>query len=189
MGKRFQWSRKGSGSEETAAGEATAKDILVLFEENGKGHLRKLKGISGDVAWEFKDETDDIPLQVSTNVRDVFLVSLHGAWGGYNLKVTTLDPVSGKKTSEYTLSTKGDVHSSEDVLLVGANSAAPIIAWTDKALKTLRVNIIGKSGDLQSLPLKEADGEIVKVALHAPHLVQSQPHFLVHSQSRCFQSG
>jgi hypothetical protein len=168
---------------ETAAGEATAKDILVLFEESGKAYIRKIKGISGDVAWEYKDGTDDVPLQVSTNVRDVFLVSLHGAWGGYNVKVTILDPVTGKKTNEYTLSTKGDIHSPEDVLLVGANSAAPIIAWTDKALKNLKVNILGKPGDLHSLPLKEADGDIVKVALHAPHLVQSQPHFLVHSQS------
>lgn len=168
---------------ESVAAEPTAKDILVLFEASGKGSVRKLKGISGDVAWEFKDASDDVPLQVSTNVQHVFMVSLHGSWGGYNVKVTTLDPVTGKKISEYTLSTKGDVHSPEDVLLVGANSAAPIIAWTDKALKNLKVNLLGKPGDLHSLPLKESDGEIVKVTLHAPHLVQSLPHFLVHSQS------
>jgi hypothetical protein len=168
---------------ETAAGGVAAKDILALFDEGGKAVLRKLKGANGDVAWEYRDNSDDVPLQVSTNIRNVFLVSLHGSWGGYNLKVTSLDPATGKKMSEYTLSTKGDVHSSEDVLLVGANSAAPIIAWTDKTLKTLRVNILGKSGDLQSLTLKESDGDVVKVTLHAPHLVQSQPHFLVHSQS------
>lgn len=168
---------------ETAAGGSTAKDILALFEESGKGHLRRLKGTSGDVVWEYRDGTDDVPLQVSTDVRYVFLVSLHGSWGGYNVKVTTLDPVTGRKVNEYVLSTKGDVHSPDDILLVGANSAAPIIAWTDKTLKNLKVNILGKSGDLQTLPLKESDGEIVKVTLHAPHLVQSQPHFLVHSQS------
>ena len=167
---------------EHAAGEAT-KDVLALFEESGKAHLRRLKGANGDVAWEYKDGSDDIPLQVSTNVREVFIVSLHGSWGGYNLKVTILDPISGKKTNEYTLTTKADVHSPEDVLLVGANSASPIVAWTDKAMKNLKVNLLGKSGDMQSLPLKESDGEIVKVTLHAPHLVQSLPHFLVHSQS------
>jgi hypothetical protein len=167
---------------EPASGDET-KDVLALYEESGKAHLRRLKGTNGDVAWEYKDGTEDSPLQVSTNVREVFIVSLHGSWGGYNLKVTILDPVSGKKTSEYTLTTKADVHSPEDVLLVGANSASPIVTWTDKAMKHLKVNILGKSGDIQSLPLKESDGEIVKVTLHAPHLVQSLPHFMVHSQS------
>ena len=167
---------------EKAAGAKGPKDILVLFEEQGKGHLRKLAGASGNVIWEYKDDSADVPLQVSTDVKNVYLVSLHGAWGGYNIKVTVLDPVTGRKTTEYTLSTKSDVHSAEDVLLVGANSAAPIVAWTDKTLKSLKVNILGKSGE-QSLPLKEADGVVTKVTLHAPHLVQSLPHFLVHSQS------
>jgi hypothetical protein len=168
---------------ETAAGGEEQKDVLVLFEESKKGVLRRLRGTNGDVGWEYKDSTEDVPLQVSTNVRNVFVVSLHGSWGGYNLKVTTLDPITGKKTNEYTLTTKGDVHTPEDVLLVGANSAAPIVAWTDKTLKNLRVNILGKSGDLHSLPLKDSDGDLVRVTLHAPHLVHSQPHFLVHSQS------
>jgi hypothetical protein len=167
---------------ETVSGE-TEKDILALFEENGKAHLKRLKGTSGDVAWEYKDTSDDAPLQVRTNLREVFVISLHGSWGGYNLKVTILDPITGKKTSEYTLTAKADIHSPADVLLVGANSASPIVAWTDKAMKNLKVNLLGKASDLHTLPLKESDGEIVKVTLHAPHLVQSLPHFLVHSQS------
>ncbi|KAL5325101.1 hypothetical protein ACEPPN_006223 [Leptodophora sp. 'Broadleaf-Isolate-01'] len=168
---------------ESAAADNAPKDILALFEEEGKGVLRKLKGKNGDVAWEYKDHGDDIPLQVSTNVKDVFVVSLHGSAGAYNLKVTTLDPVTGKKITDYTLSTKGDVHAAEDVLLVGANSASPIIAWTDKSVNNLKVNILGKSSSLQTLPLKEADGEIEKVSIHAPELVQSFPHFLVHIHS------
>jgi hypothetical protein len=168
---------------ETAAGSTEAKDVLALFEEDGNTYLRKLKGTTGNVAWEFKDGSVDLPLQVSTNVRSVFVVSLHGASGGYNLKVTVLDPVTGKRTTEYTLTTKLDVHDPEDVLLVGANSAAPIVAWTDKAMKTLKVNLLGKPGAIQSLPLKDADGAITKVELHAPHLIQSLPHFLVHSHT------
>ena len=168
---------------ETVASGEDDKDILALFEEEGKPVLRRLKGGSGDVKWEYHDPTEDVPFQVSTNVKDVFVVSLHDAKGGYNLKVSILDPVTGKKVSEYVLTTKGDVHALGDVLLVGANSAAPIIAWTDKAMKNLKVNILGKSGSLQTLPLKESDGEIVKVTIHAPELVQSLPHFLVHSQS------
>lgn len=168
---------------ETIPGGTDIRDILILSENGGKGTLRRFNGETGDVAWEYKDGSDDVPLQTSTNIRDIFVVSLHGTWGGYNVKVTILDPVTGKKTNEYTLSAKADVHAPEDVLLVGANSAAPIIAWTDKTMGNLKVNILGKAGNLQSLPLKEADGEIVSVTLHAPHLIQSLPHFLLHSFS------
>ncbi|PBP18684.1 DUF1620 domain protein [Diplocarpon rosae] len=168
---------------ESATSENYPKDILALFEEDGKGLLRKLKGKNGDVVWEYKNHNDDIPLQVSTDVENVFVVSLHGSVGAYNLKITTLDPVSGKKIADYTLNTKGDVHTAEDVLHVGANSASPIIAWTDQSVKNLKVNILGKASSLQSLPLKENDGQILEVSIHAPHTVQSLPHFLVHSQS------
>ncbi|KAH8816855.1 hypothetical protein F5884DRAFT_237153 [Xylogone sp. PMI_703] len=165
---------------ETAAGDENPKDVLALHEHDNKGYIRRLNGVTGGVKWEFKDQ--DTPLQVSTNVRNVFLVSLQGARGGYNLKVTVLDPVAGYKVTEYTLSTKGDLFSADEVLLVGANSAAPIVAWTDRAKKNLNVNILGKT-NIQSLPLKGLDGEVLEVTLHAPQLVQSLPHFLVHSQS------
>lgn len=183
-GNVFEGTVKDMEIMETAAGAEGTKDVLALFEEGGKTILRLLKGDSGNVAWEFEDTTQDVPLQVSTNVRSIFVVSLHGTWGGYSLKVTALDPVTGARTNEYTINTKADVHVPEDVLFVGANSAAPIVAWTDKALKNLKVNLLGKSGDLQTLSLKEADGELLKVALHTPNLVQSQPHFLVHAHSK-----
>ena len=170
---------------ESASATEEPKDVLVLYEDAGKGLLRRLKGAIGDVVWEYRDNSGDIPFQVSTNVMNVFLVSLHGTRGGYNLKVTILDPASGKKTSDYTLSTKADVRAPEDVLLVGANSAAPIVAWTDEDFKNLKVNLLGKSSE-HSLPLKELYGGITKVTIHAPHLVQSQPHFLVHSQSESY---
>jgi hypothetical protein len=168
---------------EFAATAEDKKDVLALFEQDGKGLLRKLKGETGDVAWEYKDMSEDAPLQVSTNLEHIFVISLHGSVGAYNIKVAILDTVTGKKTNEYILSTKADVHAPEDVLLVGGNSAAPIVAWTDKALKNLKVNILGKAGNVQSLPLKEVDGELTKVDVHAPSLVQSLPHFLVHSHS------
>ncbi|TGO46960.1 hypothetical protein BOTNAR_0554g00070 [Botryotinia narcissicola] len=168
---------------EVVEGFDNVKDVLTLFEDAGKIVVRKLNGDNGDVVWEYVDASGDLPLQVSTNVRDIFVVTLHGSWGGYSVKVTTLDHLTGKRVTEYTLSTKGDVHTPEDVLLVGANSAAPIIAWTDRSLKSLKVNILGKPSDLQTLPLKESDGELTKVSIHAPNLAQSLPHFLVHSHS------
>ena len=166
---------------ETASDEAH-KDALVLFEQPGKGILRKLNGRTGDVVWEYTLLGADVPFQVGTNVRNIFVVSLHGARGGYNLRVTTLDPLTGKKVDDHVLQSKSDIHQAEDVLFVGANVAAPIIAWTDAARKTLKINILGTT-QISSFNLATSNGEVERVTIHAPHLVQSQPHFLVHSQS------
>jgi ER membrane protein complex subunit 1 len=164
------------------ADDEAHKDALVFFEQAGKGVLRRINGANGDVIWEYALENADVPFQVSTNVRSIFVVSLHGARGGYNLKITSLDPVTGRKLDDYTLNSKSDVHGPEDILFVGANMASPIIAWADKSLKTLSVNILGTK-QIRNLNIASAGEDINKVVIHAPHLVQSQTHFLVHSQS------
>jgi hypothetical protein len=168
---------------DTPTADGQVQDVLALFEDNHKGVLRRLKGDNGNVVWEHRGEGHDVPLQVSTVVGSVFLVTLHASGGGYDIKVTTLDPITGRKTNEYKLSSHVDVSAPEDVLFVGANSAAPIVAWTDKAKKSLKINLLGKPKDLQTLALKQLDGDTLKVSLHAPHLAQSVPHFLVYTGS------
>lgn len=158
-------------------------DVLALFEDNHKGIVRKLLGFNGGVAWEYHAESHDIPLQVSTVAGSVFLVALHSSGAGYDIRVTTLDPINGKKRNEYKLSSHLDVSHPKDVLFVGANSAAPIVAWTDQAKKSLKINVLGKPKDIQTLALKQLDGDVLRVTLHAPHLAQSLPHFLVYTES------
>ncbi|KAK3693629.1 hypothetical protein B0T22DRAFT_45655 [Podospora appendiculata] len=155
------------------------KDVLALFDEHDSTVLRRLSGNDGSLVWEFKENTNDTPLQVSTNVEKVFVISLRGSAGAYNLKVSTLDTLTGKRLDEFVLGSKSDVHSREDVMFVGANSAAPIVAWTDDSLTKLRVNVLGtKSRQEFALP-----ADTLAIEIHAPHLVQSQPHFLVHSKT------
>jgi outer membrane protein assembly factor BamB len=153
------------------------KDVLVLFEEDGATVVRRLKGLDGRVEWEFKDATRDIPLQVSTSVGKVFVVGLHGSKGSFALKVSVLDTTTGKRTDEYSVGSKGDIHDEKDVSFVGANSAAPVVAWTDEAKTKLRVHVLGtKTKQEFALP-----ADTVEMEVHAPRLVQSNPHFLVHS--------
>lgn len=159
--------------------ENARKDVLVLTEEGGTTVLRRLHGAEGSVVWEFKETSKDLPLQVSTNVEKVFVVSLHGSLTSYSLKVTILDTLTGKRLDELQLGTKGDVHSEKDVMFVGSNSAAPIVAWTDSSLSKLKVNVLGTK-KTQEFPLL---AETKSVDIHAPHLVQSQPHFLVQSRT------
>lgn len=160
--------------------EKGRKDVLALYNEDGSTTLRRLNSADGSMVWEFKETSKDLPLQVSTNVEKVFVISLHGNLLSYSLKVTILDTLTGKRLDEITIGTKGDVNGEKDVMFVGANSAAPIVAWTDDSLTKLRVNVLG-TRNTQEFPLV---ADTTSVEIHAPHLAQSQPHFLVLSRTK-----
>ncbi|KAL3965257.1 hypothetical protein ACCO45_002261 [Purpureocillium lilacinum] len=130
--------------------EASRKDVLALFDEDGVTVLRRLHGALGTVIWEFREHSKDVPLQVSNNIANVYVVSLHGSGSSYNLKVTSLDTATGSRVDHWSVGTKGDIHGPSDVMFVGANSAAPIVAWANSGLAKL----------------------------------SSQPHFLVHIQTK-----
>jgi hypothetical protein len=159
--------------------EKERKDVLVLFKEDGVPLVRRLNGNDGSVVWEYRETSRDVPLQVSTNVEKVFAVSLHGAPGSYSLKVSVLDTLTGQRVDEVLVGTKGEVNSEKDVTFVGANSAAPVVAWTDDSLTKITINVLGtKKVSIFGLP-----ADTIGVEVHAPHLVQSLPHFLVHSRT------
>ncbi|OTB07472.1 hypothetical protein M426DRAFT_318143 [Hypoxylon sp. CI-4A] len=161
--------------------EGERRDVLALHEEEGgRTVARRIHGAEGRVVWEFAEVTKDIPLQVSTNVEKVFVVTLHGSLLSYNLKVIVLDTLTGKKLDEIILGTKGEVQKPDDVQFVGANSAAPVVAWTDNTLSKLKVNVLG-SKTRQEFPLV---ADAVEVEVHAPHTIRSSPHFLVHTRTK-----
>lgn len=160
--------------------ETGSKDVLVLYNEDGSTTLRRLSSTDGKVLWEFKETTKDLPLQVSTSIEKVFVISLHGSMFSYGLKVTILDTLTGKRLDQISIGTKGDVKSEKDIMFVGSNSAAPILAWTDDSLAKLKVNVLG-TRNTQEFPLP---ADTTSVEIHAPYLAQSQPHFLVLSRTK-----
>ncbi|KJZ75847.1 hypothetical protein HIM_04671 [Hirsutella minnesotensis 3608] len=159
--------------------ETSRKDVLALFDEDGATVLRRLHGSLGTVVWEFREHSKDVPLQVSNNIANVYVVSLHGSGSSYSLKVTSLETATGKRVDHWMVGSKGDVHGPDDVMFVGANSAAPIVAWANQGAAKLSVNVLGSKTkqDLALPPNTES------VQIHAPHLTQSQTHFLVHARS------
>ncbi|KAI0534384.1 hypothetical protein GGR58DRAFT_482959 [Xylaria digitata] len=160
--------------------ERGGKDVLALHQEPGATVARRIHGADGHVIWEHREVNKDVPLQVSTSLDKVFVVTLHGSLLSYSLKVMVLDALTGKKLDEIPLGTKNEVQSPQDVMFVGANSAAPIVAWTDNRMTKLKVNVLGlKSKQEFALPADTVDVEI-----HAPHTIQSSPHFLVHSRTK-----
>ena len=158
--------------------EKDRKDVLVLSEGVDVA-VRRLDGNDGRVVWEWRETTSAVPVQVSTDAEKVFVVSLKGTPGGYNLRVAVLDTPTGRRLDDFVIGTKSDVHAIDDVMFVGANSAAPIVAWTDAPRQKLFVNVLG-SKNRQEFPLPSST---LSVEIHAPHLVQSEPHFLVHSRT------
>jgi outer membrane protein assembly factor BamB len=178
--------------------DATVKDleIVEIPEPNEQGGskdaivltggplptVQRLARQDGAQKWLFRDETGDVPFQLSVSSTHIFYISLHTSMlGGLKIKVVTLDPVTGHKVDQYTLATESDLGSTADILSVGANSASPIIAWTDKAHSTLKVNVIGSKG-VSTFNI-DADQKVNNISLHAPYHVNARPHFLVHYET------
>ncbi|KAK4542469.1 hypothetical protein LTR36_006721 [Oleoguttula mirabilis] len=160
-----------------------AKDAVAL---SGGDHplVQRLDGATGAVKWQHQLGGTDAPYQVSASTTEVFAISLHKTILGYlKLKVTSLDPVTGHKTDEHMLSSENELATAETIVTVGANSASPIIAWTDSAHSVLKVNIMGTKG-ISSFEIEKHDGQAVeRVELHAPYHLNSLSHFLVHYQT------
>lgn len=159
------------------------KDVLLLSEEEGSVGtvtvLRRIHGVTGAVVWEFREQGKDIPLQVSTDVAHIYVVSLHGSPSSYSVKVTSVDTATGTRVYDWNVGTKGEVHAPEDVMFVGANSAAPMLAWTDHSLSKLSIHILGHKGKQEIALAPDTTG----ISIQAPSHIQSQTHFLVHMKA------
>ncbi|KAJ5832053.1 hypothetical protein N7474_000364 [Penicillium riverlandense] len=164
-----------------ASAKPDAKDSIALLAAESTGIVRRMGADSGNVKWEYKDDSGDVPFQVSSSSTEVFYISLQSALlKGYKIKVTALDPVTGRQTRQLTLNSENDVATPESVLFVGANTASPLIVWADKSQKTLKVNVIGTK-QVNSVAIDNTSGEEIKsITVHAPHKLNSLPHFLIH---------
>ncbi|KAM0708343.1 hypothetical protein Q7P35_004994 [Cladosporium inversicolor] len=160
-----------------------AKDALILT--GGElAEVQRLDGATGSVEWSHKLESGDQPYQVSASSTEVFAILLHKTMLGYiKIKVVTLDPVTGKKTDEYTLASDSELASADTIVSVGANSASPIIAWADAAYTTLKVNIIGTKAVSSFDIEKHNEHAVQRVTLQAPYHTNSLAHFLVHYET------
>jgi outer membrane protein assembly factor BamB len=159
-----------------------AKDAVVLVSGTSHG-VKRLDGKTGRIKWTYEDSSNDIPFQVSTSPTTIYYISLHSSiiGSGSKLKVTSLSPITGKKLDQYTLSSDTEISSRDHIVFAGANTAAPVLAWTDKDYKMLKVNIIGT----KTVASFDTPGRspIEQIVLHAPGHVNSQPHFLVEYQT------
>lgn len=117
---------------------------------------------------------------MSSSSTNVFYISLQPALlKGHKIRVTSLDPLSGRQTHQQVLNSDSDISGPESVLFVGANNAFPVIAWADKSHKTLKANVIGTK-QVTSVNIDNTSGEEIKsIHVHAPKTLNALPHFLV----------
>ncbi|KAI5310909.1 hypothetical protein KEM55_002376 [Ascosphaera atra] len=177
MNGRFGWSKTLDGTlVDVEVIEGSAGDIATLSQTGSDSEVQLLHHDRGMALWTFKDTSNNVPVKLAATSTSVFYVSLQG-WTTSKLHVSELDVATGSLKSEYTLS--GDVPSLESVIYVGDNTALPIIAWTDKSLKTLKINLLG-SDAVQTLAIDNKSGEnIEKVRVRAHGRPSANPHFLV----------
>lgn len=102
---------------------------------------------------------------------------------GLKIKVTELAPSNGKLIGQsILLNSDSDLTSAASILHVGVNSGQFFLIWTDKALKTLKVNNIGTK-QITTLNVPSSNGESAeKIIVQAPRSPTAYPHFLVHYQ-------
>ncbi len=102
---------------------------------------------------------------------------------GLKIKVTELAPSDGTLVGQsISLNSDSDLNSEASILHIGANSGQPFLLWTDKALKTLKINKIGTK-QITSFNVPSNNGESAdNIVVHAPRSPTAHSHFLVHYQ-------
>lgn len=115
----------------------------------------------------------------------IYYVSLHsGLLGRYKIHVTRLDLLSsGNVAVPMAQPADAEVTSEDLIVYVGSNAGTPLLVWTDKTFKTVKINVIG-SKHVTTVNVTPKAGETVeRILVHATGMSGAQPHFLIHYQS------
>ena len=162
-------------------------DAVVLLSHQ-RPAVQRLHGKTGRAKWTFDDASADTPFQLATSPTAVYYIALHTPMlGTSKLRVTSLNPATGDKLDQYTLNSDAEISSRDRILFAGANTATPLLVWTDKANTVLKVNIIGtKHVASFNTP---TDNTIERIAVHASSQAGAPAHFLVEYQTAAGHSA
>jgi len=102
---------------------------------------------------------------------------------GNTIHVTSLDIETGTRLNQLNLGSEGELYSDNDIILAGANSAAPVLAWTDITKpSTLKINILGTK-ETVTFGIDQSNGAIKAINILAPQTLNAVTDFLVHYQT------
>lgn len=105
---------------------------------------------------------------------------------GSQISVKALDYSSGIPSSLVTLNIESEIIFTDSILYVG--KVFPLLVWTDTALKTISINIIGVE-HVSRFRIRDNGEQIERVSVHAHHAAKDQIHLLVHYQFKTSHSA
>ena len=186
---RLAWQWKSTGNVKSVEILPTSHDregVVVLTQDGAQQYsVRFIDGATGHVKWEFKDESGDASFGISTALDKIYLVSLYSALlKGSKVKVTTLDSKDGAAKSTVTLSSENEIQSPEAIKLLQVHPSNPLIAWSDKDSKVVKVNGLG-SKKVATIDVPQEKGDSIEsLSVHAVPNAANQAHVLIHLQTR-----
>ena len=112
------------------------------------------------------------------------MVSLHSNLvKGFKIKVTEFSAEKGTPLGKpILLSSDSEVTSEESILYVGTNAGISSLVWTDKALKSLKINVLGTK-HITHANVPAGNGKLAEnITVHGPKSRAAKAHLLVHYQ-------
>ncbi|KAL8676791.1 MAG: hypothetical protein Q9186_006719 [Xanthomendoza sp. 1 TL-2023] len=179
------------GSEEITAleiltSEDAAQAVYIVTRNSGsKATIRKLSEDSGAVLWEHEDESGDTPVALSMSKQGVHFVVLHSALlQGSKIRVSTLQPSSGQIVNSLALSGDKDISDARSILPIESTGSLPLLAWVDRTLTNLRLNILGSNHVTNVKLASDKRADIDRIHIYASSNPGGAVDILVHCQTK-----
>ncbi|KAL8767789.1 MAG: hypothetical protein Q9209_005783 [Squamulea sp. 1 TL-2023] len=185
---RLLWNWAGSEDikalEVVRSGDAGQGVYIVTQTSGHRTIIRKLSEESGSILWEHEDGSGDIPFGLIVTLEGVHYVALHSALlQGLKIRVTTLQPSSGVTSSSVTLSADKDISDASSIIPIGSKATIPLLVWSDRSLRHLRINILGSNHIVDAKLVGEKGKDIDKIRVRAASKEEGVVDVLVHCQS------
>ena len=187
---RLSWEWQGSGSVKALnvqIGAGVENWVLMLSEEDGShGTVRCFSADNGEIIWDFKDTSGDIPFSLVSARGSIFYISLHSAiLKGFKIQVTEIDPANGKrKGQKHGFNSENEVTSADSIVFAGAVAKVPTVIWSDKSFKFVKVLSLSKKQTTTLGALSDTGESPEGIEVHAPSTSGSKPHLLLHLKGR-----
>ncbi|KAL8659078.1 MAG: hypothetical protein Q9202_007293, partial [Teloschistes flavicans] len=157
---------------------------VVTKGPSTKAVVRLLTGDSGAVVWEYEDESGDVPLSLSITEAGLFYISIHsGLLQASKIKVTPLEPSSGRALSPLVLNVDKDVIDHDLILSNNLSSAYPLLLWSDRTRRNLRINVLGSSHVFTTRLVSEQAKNIDNIRIHTSKRIDNIVNFLIECRS------
>ena len=106
-----------------------------------------------------------------------------GLLGGHKIGLSRLNLSTGKTLDQPQIPSDNEISSEESILFAGNNGGVPLLIWTDKSSKNVKVYVIG-ARNLFNVAMTSSNGEqIEKIVAHVPRSREAEPRFLLHYQT------